>query len=188
MDAIVAFLASAPWAVYALAFLGPFVQEDAAVLGAAAAAAAGQGDPAGLFVATFLGLLASDGWKYWVGYYAHKWPWAARQAEKPSVMKAREEVVKRLFLALLTARFVPGTRIPLYVAAGYFKAPFWRFLVYISITGLAYLIVAFGVLMTLGAAMGEQVQAVLPFVVGGIIAFVLGYLFWKSRRSAQEPR
>ena len=38
-------LVAYPWGIYVLVALGPFIQEDAAILSAAAASAAGAGDP-----------------------------------------------------------------------------------------------------------------------------------------------
>lgn len=173
-----------PWTPLWLAFLGPFVQEDAAILGAATAAATGAGDAAGLFIATFLGLLASDGWKYWIGYYAHAHPWARKKAMHPKVEAARAQVLGNLWVALLTARFVPGTRIPLYVACGYFKAPFWRYLVMIAATGLLYLTIAFAAIAALGAAVGEHLPIVLGVIVGVLVLGLIGYYWLKRRRTA----
>ncbi len=162
------------WAVYGIAILLPFVQEDAAVIGAASAAATGHGDAAGLFAATLFGLILSDAWKYWAGRFAHAHPGTAKLASDPRVIAARERVVNRLGVALMIARFVPGTRIPLYVACGLFKAPFPRFLIIIIFSGALYLAVAFIVFATLGAALGEQVRTALPVVVVVVILGVLG--------------
>jgi membrane protein DedA with SNARE-associated domain len=174
-------LMHSPWTPLLLAFLGPFVQEDAAVLGAATAAATGAGDAAGLFIATFLGLLVSDGWKYWIGYYAHANRWAREKADHPKVMAARDQVLGNLWIALLTARFVPGTRIPLYVACGYFKAPFWRFLIMIAATGLMYLTIAFVAIAALGAAVGEHLPLALGAIVG-VAVLALIFYYWRKRR------
>jgi membrane protein DedA with SNARE-associated domain len=180
-------IANHPWAMYGIAILLPFVQEDAAVIGAASAAAAGHGDPAGLFVATLVGLIMSDTWKYWAGRFAHAHPGTAKLAADKRVIAARDRVVNRLGVALMIARFVPGTRIPLYVACGLFKAPFWRFFVIIIFSGALYLAIAFIVLATLGAAVGEQVRGVIPFVVVGLILTLLaGQWIAKRLRKGAE--
>ncbi len=173
-----------PWTPLWLAFLGPFVQEDAAVLGVATAAATGAGNATGLFLATFAGLLVSDGWKYWIGYFAHANAWARSKAMHPKVEAARTQVLGNLWLALLTARFVPGTRIPLYIACGYFKAPFWRFLVMIAVTGLMYLTIAFVAIAALGAAVGERLPIVLGVIVGLAVLGLIGFYWFKRRRTA----
>jgi membrane protein DedA with SNARE-associated domain len=180
-------IANHPWAMYGIAILLPFVQEDAAVIGAASAAAAGHGDAAGLFAATLFGLVLSDTWKYWAGRFAHMHPGTAKLAADRRVIAARERVVNRLGVALLIARFVPGTRIPLYVACGLFKAPFLRFFVVIIFTGALYLAIAFIVFATLGAALGEQVRSAIPFVVVAIIlALLAAQWIAKSLRKRAE--
>lgn len=168
------------WAVYGIAILLPFVQEDAAVIGAASAAATGHGDAAGLFVATLFGLILSDTWKYWAGRFAHAHRGTAKLAADPRVIAARDRVVNRLGVALMVARFVPGTRIPLYVACGLFKAPFPRFFVTIIFSGALYLAIAFIAFATLGAALGEKVRTAIPVAVVVVILGVLA-IQWIAR-------
>ena len=43
------------WFAYLCALIGPFIQEDAAVLGAASASVSGIGTPAGMFIAITIG-------------------------------------------------------------------------------------------------------------------------------------
>jgi membrane protein DedA with SNARE-associated domain len=176
----------APWAVYLALFLGPFVQEDAAVVGAAVAAVSGQVNPLAALGFTFLGLLISDGWKYWVGRLAHSSRRASRWIADPRVQGARERVLRRLGMTLLIARFVPGTRIPLYVACGVFKAPFWRFITLVALSGALYLILMYAFVRSLGAVMGDQVRHYAPFVAIGIVATVL-IVQWLRHRTAKRP-
>ena len=176
------------WAVYGIAILLPFVQEDAAVIGAASAAATGHGDAAGLFAATLFGLILSDTWKYWAGRFAHAHPGTAKLAVDPRVIAARDRVVNRLGVALMIARFVPGTRIPLYVACGLFKAPFPRFFVTIIFSGALYLAIAFIAFATLGAALGEQVRSAIPVAVVTIVVGVIAvqWIVRSVRRNAPD--
>jgi len=55
IDALQSFFQVYPWGIYAVFFVAPFVQEDAAVLGAAAASSTGAGDPSLLFVSILFG-------------------------------------------------------------------------------------------------------------------------------------
>jgi membrane protein DedA with SNARE-associated domain len=175
--------------LYMGVLLAPFVQEDAAVFGAAAASVSGAGNPVALFAVLVLGITGSDTWKYWAGRLAHLHPWAARMAAKPAVAKARDTVVKRLFLAMLIARFVPGTRIPLYVAAGVFKAPFWTFFVYVVLTAIAYAVLAFSLLHLLGKAAGEAAAHVAAPVAIVVVASLLlaGWVRNRLRRPVTDP-
>ncbi|MBY0565996.1 MAG: hypothetical protein K2P70_01695 [Hyphomonadaceae bacterium] len=156
-------------AIYLALFIAPFLQEDAAVVGSASAASIHPADAAGIFFVSLLGLVLSDAWKYWAGYYAQAWPPAARWARTPKVAALREAVLGRLAMALLSARFIPGTRIPLYLACGVFRAPFHRFLLLITLTGALYLGATFALFATLGDLVGAQFQHALPFIGAGLV-------------------
>lgn len=172
------------WGAYLSLFLAPFVQEDAAVIGAATAATMGVGEPALVFASVVAGLTVSDTWKYWAGRLAHTQGWARRFVEKPGVSAARDRVLKRLGLTMLVARFVPGTRIPLYVAAGLFGAPFWKFFPIVISTGMLYVGLMFAAFHWLGRIAGEQMHRVLPFAAAGIVAVALIAMLLRRRSAA----
>ncbi len=188
MNAFIEFFARNDWATLGLVFAGPFIQEDAAVVGAATAAMSGHADPTQVFGAALLGLIASDTWKYWLGRAAQAHPWAAKYIADPRVAGAREKVLNRTGIALMVARFVPGTRIPLYIACGLFHVPFWRFLVLIVLSGALYLGIAFAAFASLGMVMGAQVRAALPFVALAAVTVVLlvGWIRSVSRKRAVD--
>jgi membrane protein DedA with SNARE-associated domain len=148
-------LASLAPGLYLVLFLAPFLQEDAAVIGAAAASAAGEGRPIAIFLAVLLGLTVSDVWKYWVGRASHRWAWAKRAAATARVANVADQVSRRLGAALTIARFIPGTRIPLYIACGYFRLSFARFAALIVVSGALYIGVAFAAAYGLGALLGN---------------------------------
>src|SRR5262249_35329341 len=131
------FVASTPLGVYLLIVVAPFIQEDTAVVGAATAAISGA-NPSACYALLVLGISLSDIWKYWIGRSAHLFAWTRRMTQRPDVLAARERVLRRLALTLIIARFVPGTRIPLFIAAGLFHAPFPRVAVFIVATAALY--------------------------------------------------
>jgi membrane protein DedA with SNARE-associated domain len=179
------FFASNPWSVYLIAMVMPFVQEDTAVIGAASSAAAGHGQPALLLLATWAGLVVSDGWKYWAGRLACRIPMAARFAANPRVTAARDKVLKRLGITMIVARFVPGARIPLNVACGLFRVSFVRFISLIMLSAALYLGVAFAVFSALGAIVGEQVRSAIPFVVVPLVLIIVAFAW--TRKPARDP-
>ncbi|ANP46788.1 DedA family protein [Candidatus Viadribacter manganicus] len=176
------------WAIYLAVFVAPFIQEDAAVVGSASAASLHPDDAGGIFLVSLLGLIMSDGWKYWAGYFAQSWPPAARLTNNPKIATLKEAVLSRLGLALLGARFIPGTRIPLYLACGVFRAPFRRFLPLIALTASLYLGLTYGLFAALGEIVGARLQHFLPFVMVGIVITVIAVTvitnFIKSRRGS----
>lgn len=169
------------WGLFIGLFLLPFVQEDAAVVAAATASLAAMAPLEFLFLAVFLGLISSDLWKYWAGFFARRNAWAHRFAEKPGVSVAGDLVRTQLGKTLFLARFVPGTRIPTYVACGFFKAPWWPFAGIVSLTAFTYVAISFALFHTVGAVVGENAKYWLPAIAVG---FILSYLVfrWLRRR------
>ena len=175
------------WGIYLVVFIGPFIQEDAAIVGAAAASAGGGGNPVALFIVLLTGLIFSDVWKYWLGRYAVTHPKARHYAEKPRVLAFRDRIVNKLGLSLLTVRFVPGTRIPFYLAAGFFKAPFPKFITILCSTAFAYVALAFALLHLLGMALGEEVRKWMPVAVIALVLVMVLREVIKSRSAGDTP-
>ncbi len=171
------------WFVYLCAIIGPFIQEDAAVLGAASASVSGLGTPIGMFIAITIGLTLSDLWKYWLGRAAISQPWAKKHAESPRILKAQDSIVHNLGKSIMIARFIPGTRIPLYIAAGFFRASFIKFTVFIFLSALIYIGIAFGLFNLLGEVAGEEAKKYLPIVA--IVGFGFLLLFKRLKRPAE---
>jgi membrane protein DedA with SNARE-associated domain len=181
--------------IYPLILIAPFIQEDTAVVGAAAYATTPGANPWLTLVFLVIGIIASDLWKYWIGRAAHVFAWTRRQAERPAVLAAQDRVHKHLLTTLLVARFLPGTRIPLFIAAGFFKAPLRPTAIIISITALVYGALVFGIFIGLGRILGEQAQQTIPYVALGLVVVVmllqLAHYLWTRRarlsRPASEP-
>ncbi len=173
------------WFPYLCALIGPFIQEDAAVLGAASASVSGIGTPMAMFIAITIGLTISDLWKYWLGRAAITQPWAKKHAENPRILKAKDSIVHNLGKSIMVARFVPGTRIPLYIAAGFFQAPFLKFASFIFLSALIYIGIAFGLFNLLGEVAGEEAKKYLPIVA--IIAFIALLIFKRVKGQREQP-
>ena len=170
------------WFAYLCALIGPFIQEDAAVLGAASASVSGIGTPMGMFIAITIGLTVSDLWKYWLGRAAISQSWAKKHTENPRILKAKDNIVHNLGKSIMVARFVPGTRIPLYIAAGFFQASFLKFSSFIFLSAFIYIAIAFGLFSILGEVAGEEAKKYLPIVA--IIGFVFLLIFKRLKRSS----
>ncbi|MEM9670623.1 MAG: VTT domain-containing protein [Pseudomonadota bacterium] len=175
-----------PWGVYLFVAIAPFVQEDTAIISAAAASIAGAGETPILFVSLLVGLSASDLWKYWLGRAAHYNEWGRRAASKPAVQAARDKVVNRLGLSLVTARFVPGTRIPLYIACGFFRAPFPKVAFFVIGSAVMYAFIAFALFHALGEMAGERIERYAPAVAIAIVICVISFLIISARVRASK--
>jgi len=161
------------WYLYLGIFLGPFVQEDAAVLAAATLSASDARHFPSVFFVILFGLFMSDIWKYWIGYSAHASERARKWAEKDKVISMGDRVQRHALMTLLTARFVPLARIPAYVACGYFKMNYFKFCVIILFTALLYCLVIFGAIHLLGEAFGDKMEVTLGLLAGGVILFIV---------------
>lgn len=110
-------------ALFALTFLS----EDAAVLSAAVMVASGAMSlPLG-FAACFLGIWLGDLWLYGMARVFGA-PFVARFAVAPGVQRSRVWFEERGSLVLVVSRFVPGLRLPSYLAAGAMRFPLRTFI------------------------------------------------------------
>ena len=136
-----------------------------------------------MFIAITVGLTISDLWKYWLGRAAITQPWAKKHAENPRILKAKDSIVHNLGKSIMVARFVPGTRIPLYIAAGFFQASFLKFSGFIFLSALIYIGVAFGLFNLLGEVAGEEAKKYLPVVA--ILGFISLLVFKRIKPQAE---
>ena len=175
------------FALYFAIFALPFLQEDAAVIGAATASMLGLAPTSYLIVAIMAGLIASDAWKYWIGRLARRYQWAHKFAEKPGVSVAGDLVRKEFVQTMLTARFVPGTRIPTYVACGFFKAPYGRYLIVLATTAALYVTIMFTLFHVGGRVAGEQAKFWLPVIAVSVLAIYIAVRWATHRRGEHGP-
>jgi len=172
------------WLIYLGVAIGPFVQEDAAVFTAGTLSANGMYNSTTLFIVILLGLIASDAWKYWIGRVALKNPRAKAYAEKQHVTDFKDKVKRHLGVTLLTVRFVPLARVPTYVACGFFHVSYLRYLFWISISALLYVIAVFLMCHLLGALLGDMFHWVFPITAITLFLLYITYRYW--RRNKEE--
>src|SRR5438876_2395991 len=115
-----------------------FVQEDVPTVSAALLAAAGNLTWKAGFIGCFLGIWIGDALLYLlargVGRPLLQFSWARRFFDPGAVARSEEWFAEKGTWLLLSSRFVPGTRLPTYLAAGFLRLPFGRFLL---VTGTA---------------------------------------------------
>ena len=108
-------------------FLLTFAYEDGATLLAVSLGAAGRLDARVGFASAFLGIWAGDMGLFLVGSRmgrrAATSQWLTRFVSSDSLAKAQSWFAKRGPLTIVMSRFLPGSRLPLYVAAGALKLP-----------------------------------------------------------------
>lgn len=162
------------WYIYLGIFIGPFVQEDAAIIAAATLSASRPSDSPIIFLVILWGLFFSDIWKYWIGYSAHASARARRWAEKDRVIAMSDRIERNAVTTLLAARFLPFARIPAYIACGYFKMNYLKFCAIIFATALIYVGAIFAVIHLLGEIFGDKMEIMLgTFACIAILVSVL---------------
>ncbi len=112
--------------------LATFVQEDIPTVTAAVLAAAGRLSWATAFAGCFLGIWSGDALLYLaargLGRSVLNLAWVQRRAPAESIAQSERWFAERGSWLLAGSRFVPGTRLPTYLAAGFLRLPFGRFL------------------------------------------------------------
>ena len=171
------------WLLYFGIALGPFVQEDAAVLAAATLSASDPQHFPNVFFFILVGLILSDIWKYWIGWAALRNDRIQAFAEKKHVADLKEKVQKHTLFTLMGARFIPLARIPAYVACGYFGISYLKFCIIIAFSALIYTILIFVACHYLGTIVGDKLEMMLP-LIGGVFLVLFGSLiYWRHRSS-----
>ncbi len=182
METLEAALIAYPWGIYLCLILAPFIQEDAAVILAASSASQGVGDPTLLFISILVGLSASDLWKYWAGRWGRTHQKADWLASHGKVALVRDKVVDQLAMTLMATRFIPGTRIPVYLASGFFKAPFGQFSLWVVLSGALYIVLTFTLFYYLGEIGGEKAKTWAPLVAILLVLLVLLVQWMRGRK------
>jgi membrane protein DedA with SNARE-associated domain len=118
---------------FASVFFGTFVLEDAALATSLKLVADGKLSFGAAFLAVFAGISIGDLGLYFLGALARRFKFLrfsrSRNLQNGSALLASSIVISRA---------VPGTRLPLYTSAGYFRYPFWSFLFLTIVTVFAW--------------------------------------------------
>lgn len=125
-----------------------FVQEDVPTVSSALLAAAGKISWTTSFLGVFLGIWVGDALLYLlarrVGRPLLQRSWSKRFFDADAVARSERWFSEKGTWLLVSSRFVPGTRLPTYLAAGFLRLPFGRFLM---VTGTAVAIWTAGVFL-----------------------------------------
>ena len=120
-----------------------------------------------------------------MGRLARRYQWAHKFAEKPGVSVAGDLIRKEFLQTMLTARFVPGTRIPTYIAAGFFKAHYPKYVLTLVFTASLYIGVVFSLFHTVGAVAGEEAIVWMPLVTITLLAAYILFRWINHRRKKE---
>ncbi|MGE5212391.1 MAG: VTT domain-containing protein, partial [Nitrospirota bacterium] len=99
--------------------------------------------------------------------------WVARFADHAAIERCQQKFSERGSLALLASRFVPGTRLPTYLAAGLLSMPMAQFAIVTAVAALLWI----GGIFAIAKLLGSQTLIGLSFLQGKIAGAVFTALF-----------
>jgi membrane protein DedA with SNARE-associated domain len=158
--------------------------EDAAIGYAALLATTGMIAPPLAFAVLFAGIYLGDVGLYFLGAAARRHERARTLIGESRIMAARKWLRRRALLALIGARIVPGSRLPIYAASGFLHMPFLTFASTTAAASLAWTGALFGAIYAFGmhatellgdfkyaaAAIALVVMAIAPLFSARLIA------------------
>ena len=156
------------------------VQEDVPTIGAALLSATGVIGWKTGWLGCFLGIWLGDALLYLaargVGRPLLNTAFVRRFVRAEAVQRSEAWFAARGSWLLVSSRFVPGTRLPTYLAAGFLRLPFGRFLAITGITVAFWTASLFLLIHAFGSSIGSALQHWGGSVWIGIL-LVLGIVF-----------
>jgi len=181
--------ADKPLIIYLFIFFFTFVLEDVATASAALLASYGHIMPEMAYITLLCGIGLGDWGIYGLGYCASQFQWAQKILQKKQVTLVRGWLDKREVLAIITARFIPGARLPTYTAMGFFKLSFRKFIITVLIAGVLWTALLFAAVFTIGEVFVDQLEAYRWPVAGFLIIllYLLPKLFeYRAKKGRQN--
>jgi len=155
-------------------FLATFIYEDGATLLAATASASGALDPLLGLLTTVLGIWVGDMGLYGLGSSFGRRTvqsrWLGKYLRPESLVNAEQWFAKRGAFALVMSRAIPGSRLPLYVAAGALRLPLRMFAQTTAVCSAVWVSAMFAIWRLLPRTPSGH-QKVLPWVVTALVLF-----------------
>lgn len=178
----------------ALLLLSSFASEDLACVSAGLLAASEQ-LPLGLgILACALGIWIGDLGLYAVGRGVRhgllQWPWAIQFVSPERLAAGERYLTQNGTRFLFASRFLPGSRLPGYLAAGALRYPLWKFMLILAIGAIVWTPLLCLLALSLGMSIlpwlhDWRLWLAVPFVwlVMGLAGHLaIGLLTWRGRR------
>ncbi|MGA8311958.1 MAG: VTT domain-containing protein [Terriglobales bacterium] len=166
-------------------FLVTFIYEDGATLLAATASASGALDPRLGILTTFLGIWMGDMGLYGLGSgFGRRTAgsrWLRKYLTPESLAKAEGWFARHGSLALVMSRAIPGSRLPLYVAAGALRLPVRLFAKTTAVCSAVWVCAIFAIWRFIPKSSSGHPN-LLPWLITALVLFA-PWLLTKSARS-----
>lgn len=113
-----------PWLLGLALFAGTFIAEDLATIAAGVVVAQTPADPVIAVAAVIFGTATGDLALYAAGRWGAGTGFGRRLRARSDVRRAESWIAGRVLALVFAARFLPGSRLPIYTASGLIRAPF----------------------------------------------------------------
>ena len=187
------------WLLLVLIVFATFVSEDATSIGVGLLIAQGRLGWLEGFGAVFVGIYFGDLILYGVGHALGmtvvKWPPFRWFLSERDLRRGAEWFGRRGLIAIFLTRFLPGSRLPTYLAVGIVRAGFWRFAGFFFIAVMAWTPVLVGFAAVVGHEALErfermQRESLFVFLAVLVTLLVLVRVLlplarWRGRRLAR---
>src|SRR6266849_9920645 len=155
-------------------FFATFIYEDGATLLAATLSASGRLDPRIGLLTAFLGIWIGDIGLYGLGslfgrHTAHS-RWWQKYLTPQSLAKAEGWFARHGSLALVMSRAIPGSRLPLYVAAGALRLPVRLFAKITGVCSAVWVCAIFAIWRFVPKTSSGH-QHLLPWLITALVLF-----------------
>lgn len=186
------------WLLWTLVVFATFVSEDATCIGVGLLIAQGRLGWMEGFSAVFVGIYFGDLILYGVGHALGmtvvKWAPFRWFLDERDLKRGANFFGKRGLIAIFLTRFVPGSRLPTYLAVGVVRAGFWRFAGFFFIAVMAWTPVLVGFAALVGQEalakfekMQQESLVVFAIVVAAlflVLRVLVPLARWRGRRLA----
>ena len=166
-------------------FFATFVYEDGATLLAATLSASGRLDPKIGLLTAFLGIWIGDIGLYGLGSvfgrHTTQSRWVQKYLKPESLAKAEAWFAKRGSMALIMSRAIPGSRLPLYLAAGALRVPVRLFAKTTAVCSAVWVSAIFAIWRFIPRTSSGH-RTFLPWVLTALVLFA-PWLLSKSAKS-----
>jgi membrane protein DedA with SNARE-associated domain/pimeloyl-ACP methyl ester carboxylesterase len=179
------FEGKALWVAILLIALSTLISEDLACVGAGILVAHGSLGFVDACLGCLLGIIGGDLFVYWLGrafgeVLIRKRPFRWFLPEK-AVQMSESWFERRGILVLIASRFMPGTRVPVYFAAGVLKATWWSMIWTLTGAALLWVPVLVGISMVLGDHVMAWFERYDFWTLTGILVVFL-MVFWLTHK------
>ena len=121
IEYILSFLRDNPHILGLLLAIAVLFLEDTTIIAAAVLSAGGEISATMALLSLFSGILVGEVICYYIGHLAHHNKWLKQVMQRRGMSNAMRWLEKNLILAVLAARYVPGMRVAIYGAMGFYR-------------------------------------------------------------------